>query len=358
MQSTSGIARTLNLNEPGAETSWHDPPSAADETDATLNRYAGLLQEEFARTWADDSDSLAAMARYALAAPGKLLRPILLLESALAVGGQIEHVLPAAVGTECGHVASLTHDDIIDGDDVRRGQPAVHRKFGTDDAIVAGDALIFQLFLCLARCRHAGVAGDRVAAALEVVATAGVRLCRGQILESEITARQQCSVDAYREMIAHKTAALFEGTCRSGAILAGAPEPLCEDLGRYGRELGIAFQVADDLLPYLSSDEAVGKPSLSDVRNRRLTLPVILAQEAADPADLAALSLAFGDAIPADEALEVVRGVLERTDAVTRCVRMAMSHADEARRALGQLPASASRDRLEAFARRAVIRQS
>jgi geranylgeranyl pyrophosphate synthase len=330
----------------------------ADDTDAVLSRYAELLQREIIRTWEADGDSLAAMALYALGAPGKMLRPILLLESALAVGGQLEHVLPAAVGTECGHAASLTHDDIIDGDEIRRGQPAVHRRFGLDDAIVAGDALIFQLFLSLARCRHAGVPGERVAAALEVVATAGVTLCRGQILESEITVRQQCSVDEYREMIAMKTAALFQGTCMSGAILAGAPEPLCEALGRYGRELGIAFQIADDLLPYLSGDETAGKPSLSDVRNRRLTLPVILAQEAADPTDLAALGMAFGGAMPASEALEAVRGVLERTSAMTHCVHMAMAHADEAQRALDHLPPSASRERLAVFARYAVIRQS
>ena len=335
-----------------------EPLRSIGDADAALSRYAALLHREITRTWEDDGDSLAAMALYALGAPGKMLRPVLLLESALAVGGQLEHVLPAAVGTECGHAASLTHDDIIDGDETRRGRPAVHRRFGVDDAIVVGDALIFQLFLGLARCRHSGVAGERIAAALEVVATAGVRLCRGQLLESEISVRQHCSVDTYLEMIAMKTAALFQGTCMSGAILAGAQEPLCAALGRYGRELGIAFQIADDLLPYLSSDETTGKPSSSDVRNRRLTLPIILAKEAAGPADLAALSMAFGGTMPAGEALGAVRGVLERTRAITRSVRVAVAHADEAQRALGDLPASASRERLAAFARYAVTRQS
>lgn len=348
----------LNTEKPDAGLSWPDPTLAKEDTDAVLSRYAELLQRELIQTWECNGDSLAVMALYALGVPGKMLRPILLLESALAVGGQLEQVLPAAVGTECGHVASLTHDDIIDGDEIRRGQLAVHRRFSVEDAIVAGDALIFQLFLSLARCRHAGVTGERVAAALEVVATAGVMLCRGQILESEITARQQCSVDVYREMIALKTAALFEGSCMSGAILAGAPEALCQALGTYGRELGIAFQMADDLLPYLSSEEAAGKSALSDVRNRRLTLPVLMAQEAAETADKSALSAAFGGTMPTNEALEVVRGVLERTGAVTKCVQMAMSHAHKAQRALDQLPVSASRERLEAFARQAVMRRA
>jgi geranylgeranyl diphosphate synthase type I len=337
---------------------------------AVLDHYTALVQSELARAWSGATDPLTEMIQYATVAPGKMFRSILLLESALAVGGRLDHVLPAAVGTECGHVASLTHDDIIDGDETRRGRPAVHRRYGMDNAILTGDALIFELFLRLAACRHRGVTGDRVANALEVVAAAGVKVCRGQVLEAEITSRGYCEIDAYREMAALKTAALFDGACRSGAILAGGSDECSDALGAYGHELGIAFQMRDDLLPYLGDQGLAGKPAASDVRNRRLTLPVLLALQMAEVVDRAELSDLLGLAMPgaasprdagaadvaADQATDVVRAVLHRSGALERAMEMARSHAAQARAALEPLPASASRRRLEDFTHRVVER--
>ena len=180
----------------------------------------GLVGEVRARLggrWAGDPSLLARMCAHTLTPAGKLFRPILLLESALAVGGDPRLVLPAAVGAESGHVASLVHDDIIDGDDTRRGRPAVHAAFGVGDAIVAGDALIFDLFAGLAECHTAGAPADRVVAALAVVSRCGIDLCRGQSLEAEFCASGRFDHATYLHMVRLKTAALFRAACSPAA---------------------------------------------------------------------------------------------------------------------------------------------
>src|ERR1039457_2551623 len=192
--------------------------------DSILDELAQPIHNELVKRWMGDLDNLHVICKHALVPAGKLFRPMLLLESALAVGGEIEHVLPAAVGSEYGHTASLIHDDIIDSDDMRRGRPSVHRKFGTENAIIAGDSLIFRLFLCLAECRHTQVSADRIVAALEIAAMSGIDMCRGQSMESEITANSIRDLNCYLEMIELKSAALFRAACQCGAVLGGGSD--------------------------------------------------------------------------------------------------------------------------------------
>ncbi|WP_285743410.1 polyprenyl synthetase family protein [Lentzea sp. NBRC 105346] len=314
------------------------------------------INDELASRWPAEADLLDGICRYALMPTGKLLRPVLLVESALAVGGRAEQVLPAAIGTEYGHTASLVHDDIIDNDELRRGRESVYHRFGVANAIVAGDALIFHLFRCLAECRNAGVPAARVVTALEVAAQAGIDLCRGQCLESEITENSLLDVDTYLRMIELKSAALFRSSCQCGAILGGGDAESVAKLGQYGRELGIAFQIVDDLFAFTGDSETTGKKPVSDVRNRRLTLPVLLAHEKGDDADRALLDEVFAGAVDAEEALPAVTEVLVRTGALDAARSVAWEHATCAQEALLELPESPSRDHLYSFATRAVDR--
>jgi geranylgeranyl diphosphate synthase type I len=328
-----------------------------------------LLNTELARRWQQAPRVLEQACRYALVPAGKAFRPILLLESATAVGGDAEAVLPAAIGAEYGHVASLIHDDIIDGDEMRRGRVSVYRQYGVGEAIVAGDALIFQLFACLAECRDTGIADSRITAALDTVARAGIDLCRGQSMESELGRGGACSVEDYLTMIRLKTGAFFRGACQSGAVLGGGPPDQVSALGAYGDDLGIAFQIHDDLLGYTSDTATMGKAATSDIRNGRLTLPIILAYQLATPADCRLIDQALDTALDQaahgtaehngaglDEALPTIRAVLERSQTIQACMQVAHNHAEQASRALAVLPPSPSRDTLAHFARLAVAR--
>ncbi|MGH3118040.1 MAG: polyprenyl synthetase family protein, partial [Gaiellales bacterium] len=232
-----------------------------------IESFTSLVADELENRWATGAGTLDSVCYYSLVPTGKLFRPLLLLDSAQAVGGDAAAVLPAAAGAECGHVASLIHDDIIDQDDVRRGRPSVQSKYGLGEAIVAGDALIFDLFASLAECRRNGVSDRRVVAALEAVAKAGIELCRGQSLEAEFTASRCFDVGTYLQVARLKTASLFRGVCASGAILGGGTPVQIQALGCYGESIGTAFQIHDDLLAYLSESEVTGKPDTSDVQN-------------------------------------------------------------------------------------------
>jgi geranylgeranyl diphosphate synthase type I len=316
-----------------------------------------LVEERLEADW-----SLRGRARideichYAVLPGNKLLRPILLLESAGAVGGDVEQLVPAAAGAEAGHVASLVHDDIIDGDQVRRGRPAVHAAFGVDDAIVAGDMLIFYLFLGLAACGSRGVAADRVASAMEAVAQAGLDMCRGQSLEAALCATFTCDVPSYITMVRLKTSALFRAACRSGAILAGANPTETDALGRYGDLLGVAFQIWDDLLAYTSDAETMGKAATSDLVKRRLTLPFLMGRQMGGPrmADqLNQVLLGDGDI---EQRFAVLHRLLHEVGAVDAAIDAARDYASCARGELEILPDTPSRATLGYLADAAVDR--
>ena len=327
-------------------------PSEVDD----LTALAGEVAVRLGERWQADAGLLDAMCAHALVPAGKLFRPILLIESARAVGGDPAVVLPAAVGAECGHVASLVHDDIIDHDELRRGRPSVQHKYGVDDAIVAGDALIFDLFAGLAECRSTGAPADRIVAALDVVARCGIDLCRGQSLEGELCRRMDFDVDAYLRMVRLKTAALFKGACECGALLAGGDDDMVKALGTYAESLGAAFQIHDDLLPYTKTTEVTGKPDTSDIRNGRLTLPVLLAYESAELADRMAIRETLtgtGDPVLRREKLA---GILGRTDAIPAAAAIARQYTENSVAALQALPPSESRERLRGFAEAAIDR--
>jgi geranylgeranyl diphosphate synthase type I len=309
-----------------------------------------LVSDELQRRWSRRSSSLDDICAYALMPAGKLLRPILLLDSALAVGGELSPVLPAAVGAECGHVASLIHDDIIDADDLRRGRPSVPQKYGIGDAIVAGDALIFDLFASLAECGRAGIPDSRVVAALDAVARAGLDLCRGQSMEAEMCKRLDFDIDSYMRVARLKTASFFRGACECGSILGGGPPELIGALACYGENLGTAFQIHDDLLCYLSDTRTMGKPTTSDVRNGRLTLPVILAYHSGAPLERQLIKESIASSCDPDLALATLDAVMTRTGAVAQAAQMARRCAEASKRALVKLPGSQSRDRLDCLA--------
>lgn len=324
----------------------------AEELERLVGRIGGGLEQR----WEAGASLLHTMCAHALVPAGKLFRPILLLEAALAVGGDVETVLPAAIGAESGHVASLVHDDIIDDDEIRRGRPSVQHKFGVDNAIVAGDALIFDLFLSLAECHRTGARAERIVAALDVVARCGIDLCRGQSLEAELSVAGSYDVPAYLRMIALKTAALFRGACQCGALLAGGTEPVVEALGVYAENLGVAFQIHDDLLPYTRDARTVGKSDTSDVRNGRRTLPVILAHERGSDVQRRVIEDALGGTGDAGYRRDALCGVLEATGALAAAAARARSCVDAALGALEALPPTPSRARLRGFAEAAVDR--
>jgi geranylgeranyl pyrophosphate synthase len=317
------------------------------------------LQRAIHECW-HGKELIDTICQYALVPAGKLFRPILLLEACAAVGGDVgvEQIIPAAIGAESGHIASLIHDDIIDSDDCRRGRMSVHRQYGIAQAIVSGDALIFYLFLSLSECQDRHVPPARIVEALRAVAAAGIDVCRGQSRESELSGDLSCTSDTYIGMVQLKTGAFFRGACECGAILAGGSPEQVAALAGYGNDLGIAYQIHDDMLAYTSTTEVMGKAATSDVKNRRLTLPVILAYQGTNEVMRAEIERVFTIPMRDVEALAVMRDVLQRTSALAETRAWAERYARSARDRLHVLPESASRDVLIDIAYLAINRDA
>lgn len=222
--------------------------------------------------------------RYSVFAGGKRIRPILCIAAAEAVGGLLEVVLPAACALELIHTYSLIHDDLpaMDNDEYRRGKLTNHRVFGEDIAILAGDALLTEAFHILSGKDLA----DRVPAARiltvinEISEAAGYfGMVGGQVLDVESEGKT-VDLTALNHIHSRKTGAMIRAAVRGGAVLAGADERRLQVLSEYGSSLGLAFQIADDILDVEGDRELLGKETGVDSVRRKATFPALVGLEA------------------------------------------------------------------------------
>lgn len=221
--------------------------------------------------WVDAPPDLIEAIRYSLFAGGKRLRPALVLGAAEIACGNDEAALPAACALEMIHTFSLIHDDLpaMDDDDMRRGKLTLHKVHGEAMAILAGDALLAMAFEVLAETNNARVVGE-IARASGPIGMAG-----GQVLDMAHE-RQNIGLDALRRTHALKTGALIRASVRAGAMLGGADEPSLQALTRYAEGIGLAFQIADDILDVVGDADAMGKSVGADAQHHKATYPSIV----------------------------------------------------------------------------------
>lgn len=218
--------------------------------------------------------------RYSVLAPGKRLRPILALAAAEAVGGNMESVVPAACALECVHAFSLIHDDLpcMDNDDMRRGRPTSHVVYGEAMALLAGDALLALAFELLASSPSA--APERVVEATLLLARAsGTQGMVGGQVADMASQGKDVDLSSLQHIHSRKTGALLTASVSIGALLAGASSQELKSLEEYGRHVGLAFQIADDILDVIGDPSRIGKPVGSDARQCKATYPRLLGIE-------------------------------------------------------------------------------
>jgi geranylgeranyl diphosphate synthase type II len=256
---------------------------------------------------------------YAALSPGKRLRPILCIAAAETLGGTAEQVMPTACALELIHAFSLVHDDLpaMDNDRLRRGQPTVWVKYGEAMAILAGDALFAKAFELLAEQARLSPP-ERVVQVIELVAQAsGVQgMCGGQV-EDILCEGQTVSAEQLRFIHTHKTGALIRASVLAGALLLGADKPTRDALDAYSRALGLAFQIADDLLDETESTEQMGKPAGSDRAHGKATYPALFGIDAARAHAQQAMEDALAALQPFDQRADPLRWLaiyaIERT---------------------------------------------
>ena len=285
-----------------------------EAVDAAPPGFGALVREHFG--WDDD----------AAASSGKLLRPVMCLLVAEALGGDAEPAPPAAVAVELVHNFSLIHDDIEDQSDTRHGRPTLWRTAGLPLALNAGDGLF-----ALARRTLLNLAlpPERVLLAVRLLDDACIALCEGQHLDLTFEARRSITLAEYEAMVAGKTAALLGAAMALGALAAGADAAAVEAMHACGRELGMAFQVQDDVLGIWGEAADTGKPVADDIRARKKSFPVVWAREHASP-DAAARLAALYATPPDDAAVADILAILERAGARDAAATAARAWADRA----------------------------
>lgn len=243
---------------------------------ATLSRLFSSIEtdmesvdEEFKRVATSDLPMLNAAAVHVLSSPGKKLRTALTLLSGKLLDYRFDKLLPLAVSLEMVHLATLVHDDIVDNATTRRGLPTVNAIYGNNVAILLGDYLFAKTSGFVADVEDFRV--DKLFS--DTVA----RICEGTIIEMLSAHRLDLSIDAYLERISRKTACLMAACCKGGALVSRGSDAQIALLEQYGQNLGMAFQIIDDVLDYAGTLDAVGKPVGNDLRQGLVTLPLIYA---------------------------------------------------------------------------------
>jgi geranylgeranyl diphosphate synthase type I len=212
---------------------------------------------------------------------GKFIRSTLCLLSCQAVGGDTPQVMPAAAAVELVHNFSLIHDDIEDASYERHHQPTVWKLWGQSQAINAGDVMFTLAYLALLKLKEKGIADEKVASSIEMLSLACLELCEGQYLDVEYENRLDVTIENYLDMAAKKTAALFAASTSLGAYLGSEDDKLADSFHLFGKELGIAYQIWDDILGIWGVEESIGK-SASDISQRKKTLPVVYGLRSSD----------------------------------------------------------------------------
>jgi geranylgeranyl diphosphate synthase type II len=231
----------------------------------------------------EEPASLHKAMRYSIFCGGKRIRPILALAGAEIVGAPIETAFPTAAALEMIHTFSLIHDDLpaLDDDDLRRGRPTCHKAFGEAMAILAGDALLALAFETIASKSTA--APDAVLAVLKTISEAvgTLGMVGGQVADLENERNPNVTLKTMQSIHERKTGALLSGALVAGAQIASAPERQIEALRSYGENVGLAFQIADDLLDVVGNEQILGKPIGSDEKNHKSTYPSLLGLDGA-----------------------------------------------------------------------------
>lgn len=296
----------------------------------------------------NDPDVVSAPMADLFAAGGKRIRPALVLLAARCGAYDLEKLTPAAMAVELVHAATLVHDDVIDRAQVRRGRPTVAATLGDEAAIVVGDFYFAKAY--------EQAAFTESPEAVAILARAVMDICAGEVRQQAIRHRYDTEVDEYMRRIEAKTATLLAACCDVGALLGGLDAGKRSAIRAYGRLLGLAFQIADDVLDYESSEDEIGKPIGHDIAEGFATLPLMMALDDRNVAGKLKKLLQSHRELTGREAHEVVE-LVRTSHGPERALERARELASEARRQLETLGAGEAQVALAALTTYVVSRK-
>jgi len=288
-----------------------------------------------------ESSTSQSVAAHVFGTGGKRIRPALFFFCCKALGYEGEHFYPIAAVSEYVHTASLLHDDVVDNSSLRRNKPTSRTIWGDQASVLVGDLIYARASELMAKTGH-----------LEIVtsfASAIRKMSEGELIQLENVFNAKITLENYLRIIEFKTATLLSATCRSAAVLAEANKEAREGLSAFGQNVGIAFQLIDDALDYLAEESEFGKKNLADLREGKVTYPLLAVRDRATEEEWNKISKLISSDMNSD--LSPVVELIEKYDAIQVTLEFATKYTDLALTALNVLPKGPAKDLLENLAR-------
>lgn len=332
----------IKITKPHAALTSRGPqrlPIGAEQRDPfkSVAQELELVEQTLARAIGSKEQSLTDIAAHLIDGGGKRVRPMVTLLAYLALGGKgTQDIVDIATAIELIHTATLLHDDIIDCADTRRGKVSAYKKFGLKSTLVAGDFLFIKAF------EFAGKFDENV---VQWTADACTLLTEGEILQGFFSRNRAVTLGDYIEIVKRKTASLFQTGCKVGAYLAGAKPVIVDEAERYGLNMGIAFQIVDDVLDVVGHADLLGKPIGMDLRDGNPSLPIILGLE--DPVVRDAFERSECEETRIADALEAIK----RGPAIQEAKELSRHYAKTALTSIEKVPPSPYRKGLKTLVR-------
>ena len=250
--------------------------ASLEEIRSIVSEEWSLLDQEIEKQLSSDIELINNISQYIVNSGGKRIRPLIVLLSARACGASdLERIVKAAAMIEFIHTATLLHDDVVDNSDSRRGIKTAHQSFGNESTILVGDFLYSRAFQIMVQINHMGI--------MEVMSDATNTIAEGEVLQLINSGNPKINKEQYLEVIYRKTGKLFEAAMVVGGLLSNQSQTVLTTLQLFGKELGMAYQIVDDVLDYSSSFEIMGKDVGDDLAEGKVTLPMIYTLERAMP---------------------------------------------------------------------------
>lgn len=298
-----------------------------------------LVELELRKNFRSEISTIRKVGDHILSGGGKRIRPSLLLLTSSMLGYEGSADVRCAAVVEFIHTASLVHDDVIDDADIRRGRESINYRWGNHLTVLVGDYLYTHAMKM--------AIGEGRLEIVDLLCDTTIMLTEGEILALELKGRTDVSTDQYFEVIGRKTAALFAASCRLPGFFVDLPAAKADELWSYGYNLGICFQLVDDLLDFTSNAETLGKPALADLKEGKLTLPLILAMPEATAAERETIERVATTRELKNSDAETIQEIVRRYDCVSRTMDISRDYAERALANLSGFPQSTAREALE-----------
>ena len=314
--------------------------------DEIIQKYRLEIERAIEQTDLIQHSPLSREAQAVMKAGGKRLRPVLLLMSCEAVSGQFLSGIPAALAYELAHEASLVQDDIFDNSDLRHDKETVHKRQGLIAAVLVSDLMIFEIFNQLAKYDSTPLPKAKMARLMTYISRAANLTIKGEYLEARYATKESFSEQEYLEVAELKTGSLLAATAASGALVGGAPDSIIDSLYKFGLNLGIAFQIRDDILDVTGDAAELGKPVLKDLQNNVCNIVLINALERADAFRRSEINSMMYKKWFAISDIKSLRTLLGELKSIEYASKLAEKFTSDARQCLSQLEGSSAKEKL------------